>query len=336
MRVPYASAADAYFAAGFSPLPAHNKTLLVTGVSGYAGMATIEQIRRWVDEYASNNIVLRLPKDVVALDVDAYKGDLERLALLEQALGKLPTSWNADSRGGAGGKVLYRVNLPEAKWKSAIGGITTVQHTHRYVLAPPSVNAEVGHQVEWYDGLGGAQIPDEIPTVAELPTLPEVWCMALLQHQELRISPQVTNFGQDLDVFDNAEPCQFMTDLEHSCEEALVAAYDGGLHDTGLSVIGKVLHAATRGHSGVSTVLAHLGKVFIHAGRIRDLSSEWESMFQYALAHVDIEEIEPIDHCLIKLILPNPKPKTRNQSNFDRLRNVGLSVRQVARILERL
>ena len=107
---PYGSAARAYLAAGYSPLP------LPPGVKwpppkGWTGagapMAGLEQVRRWIRSDPAGNIALRLPDGVIGIDLDLYDDPskdhpaAERQAAwreLETRLGQLPESPRATSR----------------------------------------------------------------------------------------------------------------------------------------------------------------------------------------------------------------------------------------------
>jgi Bifunctional DNA primase/polymerase, N-terminal len=125
----YSSAARAYLAAGYSPLP------LPPGVEwpppkGWTGagapMAGLEQVRRWIRSDPAGNIALRLPDGVIGIDLDLYDDPAkdhpaaERQAAwreLEARLGQLPESPRATSRDdGISGICLYRV---PPGWKAA-------------------------------------------------------------------------------------------------------------------------------------------------------------------------------------------------------------------------
>jgi hypothetical protein len=196
-RRPYASAARAYLEAGYSPLP------LPPGVKwpppkGWTGadapMADLDQVLRWAKSDPAGNIVLRLPEDVIGIDLDLYEDPgkdhpaAERLAAWDELvgrLGQLPESPRATSRDdGISGIRLYRV---PAEWKAAgilpgapvcqghplpggrearpgdlVSPGEVIQHHHRYMVAPPSVHPS-GRPYRW---LGG-----NLPAVGDLPSL---------------------------------------------------------------------------------------------------------------------------------------------------------------------
>ena len=339
MHSPYAVAADAYLTAGFSPLPANGKTLIVSGFSGYEGKdVEPHNIARWKDEYPDANILLRLPDNVIGLDIDDYKGNVEDLAKLEEQYGKLPTTFNADSRGGTGGKLLFRVPMRSAKWKSEIGGITVIQRSHRYVLAPPSFNPHSQTFVRWYFGLGGPEILDEVPYVIDLPMLPDNWVNALLITDMLpvRMLKSCVTPDELYEHFNQGEPCPFMQRLHEQCDTTLRTAFQNGLHDAALHVIGKVFSAGRFGHTGVQKVIESLGETFASAPRGRDLESEWLAAVEYVAYRVDINEIDPLDHCTIKLIFPGKtKKEPTHETDLSRLRAAGFSSSQARYMIRR-
>ena len=71
----YASAARTYLAAGYSPLPLPpgQKWPPPKGWTGAgAPMAHPEQVSRWIRSDPGGNIALRLPEDVIGIDLDLY------------------------------------------------------------------------------------------------------------------------------------------------------------------------------------------------------------------------------------------------------------------------
>ena len=193
----YASAARSYLAAGYSPLPLPpgQKWPPPKGWTGAgAPMADLDQVRRWARSDPAGNIALRLPDDVIGIDLDLYPDPskdhpaFERMAAWDAILGQLgplPESPRATSRDdGISGIRLYRVPsgwkgagilpaapvceghpLPggrEARPGDPVSPGEVIQHHHRYMVAPPSVHPS-GRRYRW---LGG-----NLPAVSGLPSL---------------------------------------------------------------------------------------------------------------------------------------------------------------------
>ena len=193
----YASAARSYLAAGYSPLPLPpgQKWPPPKGWTGVgAPMADLEQVRRWARSDPAGNIALRLPDDVIGIDLALYPDPskdhpaVERMAAWDALLGQLgpmPESARATSRDdGISGIRLYRVPsgwkgagilpaapvceghpLPggrEARPGDPVSPGEVIQHHHRYMVAPPSVHPS-GRRYRW---LGG-----NLPAVSGLPSL---------------------------------------------------------------------------------------------------------------------------------------------------------------------
>ncbi len=98
---PYAEAASKYRAAGWlGVLPVGYKPAEKgpppRGYTGHEGTdPTDDQVADWVAKRGDRNVTLRLPKNVVGIDVDAYDGKAggETLDVLESELGSLPETW---------------------------------------------------------------------------------------------------------------------------------------------------------------------------------------------------------------------------------------------------
>jgi bifunctional DNA primase/polymerase-like protein len=193
----YASAAQAYLTAGYSPLPLPpgQKWPPPKGWTGAgAPMADLEQVRRWARSDPAGNIALRLPDDVIGIDLDLYPDPskdhpaAERMAAWDALLsqfGPIPESPRATSRDdGVSGIRLYRVPpgwkgagllpaapvcgghpLPdggEAKPGDPVSPGEVIQHHHRYAVAPPSIHPS-GRRYRWHGG--------NLPAVGDLPYL---------------------------------------------------------------------------------------------------------------------------------------------------------------------
>ena len=94
----YASAARSYLAAGYSPLPLPpgQKWPPPKGWTGAgAPMTDLDQVRQWARSDPAGNIALRLPDDVIGIDLDLYPDPskdhpaVERMAAWDALTGQL-------------------------------------------------------------------------------------------------------------------------------------------------------------------------------------------------------------------------------------------------------
>jgi hypothetical protein len=171
------TAALAYLAAGWHPLelPAGAKGPPPEGRTGYDGTdLTAAEVAglAW-----AGNLGLRMPPDVIGLDVDAYRGGLDSLNDLKERLGPLPlTKISHSDRGDGSGIRFYRVPVGFA-WVAGLPGIDIIQRGHRYAAVAPSVHPD-GRAYAWWDQDEKAPT-DDIPLVEDLPELPWPWIAAL-------------------------------------------------------------------------------------------------------------------------------------------------------------
>ena len=180
---PYGSAARAYFAAGYwpLPLPPRKKASPPEGYTGRNGRRVDPaDVDRWITGNRSGNIGLRLPAGVAGIDVDAYKDDRHKAAWeeLTARCGPLPDApWCSSRNDGISGIRLFRVpedweaagKLPEGGNGVSPGEV--IQSHHRYVVCPPSIHPGTGRAYRWRSG--------SITKVADLPALPKPWLDAL-------------------------------------------------------------------------------------------------------------------------------------------------------------
>lgn len=183
MTGPYAAAADIYWRAGWRgilPLPANKKHDPPKGYTGASGADPYyPEVWEWINGPAgAGNIALRMPSNVIGIDVDDYgdKRGGDTLALAEAAHGALPSTWRSTSRDdGVSGIRLYRI--PEGlAWPCEVGAsIELIQTRHRYCVVWPSIHPE-GRTYRWIspDGLVSTAVPDP----DDLPLLPDSWVQA--------------------------------------------------------------------------------------------------------------------------------------------------------------
>jgi len=186
MSKPYGDAAQAYWRAGWAnPIPVKGKDAPVSGYTGYEGRnVSWPDIQSWLEgEEASHNIALRLPGDIIGIDVDAYDGKVGdiSIAAAEAELGPLPESARSTSRApfAPSGIRFYRVPLnanlrgAEKRFRIRFGDhIDVIRRDHRYAVVWPSIHRDTGWTYRWYSPDGSEC---EIPRPADLPELPPAW-----------------------------------------------------------------------------------------------------------------------------------------------------------------
>lgn len=137
--------------------------------------ATVDeaQIRAWWADMPDASIgVVMEPSNLIALDLDGYHGDLEKLAVLEQTLGALPPTVTQVSGSKEGFHTIFE--SPGFQVRGVIGGI--VVRSKAYIIVAPS-NHKSGNNYEWHEGLS----PDLIAVAA----LPDPWKEALRKTAEV-------------------------------------------------------------------------------------------------------------------------------------------------------
>jgi putative DNA primase/helicase len=296
----YGDAWRPYLAAGYAPLPLppkekHPPPFGWTGGSkaNSGKLPDKGQCETWEKNgfgpWKAGNIALRLPVDVIGIDVDMYEDKEGRasLAAAEERWGPLPVTAMSSSRSDGSGIRLFTVPAGLA-WASEIGsGIEIIRWDHRYAVVFPSVHPN-GAEYLWlasdtlqpYDR-------DWLPGVDELGALPDAWVEGLTngrtewkRREEAELTPdEVTSW---LDARENGTRCAEMTGTVGRGVAAITkGGKHGGLHEAGLTAVWGVLRDAAHGHAGVRDALADLRKAFLDAakkrskGRKAEAQSEW-------------------------------------------------------------
>ncbi|MDQ3485449.1 MAG: AAA family ATPase [Actinomycetota bacterium] len=159
------------------PLPAGRKTPPPDGVTGWRGRYTTPADLERQDWDWSGNLAIRLPPDVIGLDVDVYHGGGGTLDALEARLGPLPkTIWSTSGRDDGSGIGLFRVPVGTV-FVSALPGIELIQASHRYVVCAPSLHPE-GRRYRWFDEAEDDEV-EFPPAPGDLPELPWAWLAEL-------------------------------------------------------------------------------------------------------------------------------------------------------------
>lgn len=195
MTGPYGQAALTYYSRGWTdvfPVGSDTdplaKSPVPVGVTGYeAGPVGWERIKRGtLTRAAIRNLGVRMPRQVIALDVDEYDGHEggATLKAAEAYLGDLPATYRNTARGtGDAGHRFYRtgmgrVAIPGAEeiLAKAYGpNIDILHYGRRYAVVWPSLNPSADlAPYRWYSPAGDV-LDGPPPRVIDLPVLPAAW-----------------------------------------------------------------------------------------------------------------------------------------------------------------
>ena len=309
---PYGLAARLYLQKGWAgvlPLPANEKTPPPTGYTGGGADPTVEQVEAWLaNGHAGGNIALRLPADVLGIDVDAYAGKAgaESLAEAEARFGELPPTWTCTSRSdGVSGIRFFTV--PEGlAWPNTVGpGIETIRRGHRYAVVFPSVHPS-GATYRWLDRDGQVCEP---PRPVDLPELPDAWVIGLTQGAMdtgpvRRVVVTADEGHEALTSWLTPGTC---IRVEQVLSRALVALDGpaGSRHDYTRDYMLRLLSMGQSGHGAVGYAMAQLENAFMDVISVErggsSAQSEWRRMLEGAveimLATEEVEEDCGGEHC---------------------------------------
>lgn len=203
MTGPYAEGALIYYRRGWADVfPVGNdqtpiaKSPVPKGVTGYdAKPIGFERIKlgTQTERYGRRNLGIRMPRQVIGLDVDEYEGHAGAgtLAAAEASLGVLPPTYRNTARGrGDAGHRFYRTGMgriaipgaEEILAKAYGPNIEILHYGRRYAVAWPSLNPDNGMAPYLWYGPDGAVLDGPPPHVIDLPVLPPAW-------QELLTAP---------------------------------------------------------------------------------------------------------------------------------------------------
>lgn len=253
---------------GVLPLPAGKKSPVPTGFTGVmGGWPDSQQIQSWKrGRLKDGNVALRMPRDVIGIDVDNYTKDgvektgLETLKDLEARWGKLPPTYSSGSREPEHGGIRF-FHIPEDVNLPGIAGkdIEIVQFHHRYAVVSPSIHPE-GMTYQWRDMDG--EVIDFIPSPTELPELPDRWLEGL-ESSSFEVSREVDLGGEGVQQWLKAmrksdDPC---SPVQEAFDQALAGldGHAGARHDVTLKSVWRLLGLGAQGHAGAWEALDGLG-----------------------------------------------------------------------------
>jgi len=297
MNGPYRASAWPHAFVGWAPvpLPPNAKKMPPAGYTGRDGRPpTPAEITDWNDSHGNGNIAIVLPVDVVGIDVDAYgdKPGAATLVELQTKYGQLPPTVVITSRtDGISGIRLYRLpkNVDENEFGTGWAGIDVLRHSHRYVVAPPSLHPETGlpYRAHWQET--GEEVAT-IPGAHEIPFLPDAWVPALINAKppgrpHLHAAP---NAYPTPAAVDPHQPCPVMAralaDILHQLTQG------GSRHDVATAGALGLARLADYGHHGGNYALETLRLTYTTAisdrASARDATYEWDGIRDSAAALV--------------------------------------------------
>lgn len=290
----YAAAFALYLAAGWPgvlPVPPEAKWPPPPGFTGDGGAwPSPQQCGTWAAQFPAHSVALRLPENVIALDVDHYddKTGASQLASLEQKLGPLPATWNSTARGDPDGpglsRQLFYLVSPGRYASSAAADIDILQRHHRYAVVWPSAHVKVSSTYQWYRPDGMHAAPGEIPGPGQLPWLPPPWVSYLRANAAAQAhaagdpGAAALLLGQLLDEGSEQFCAPMAITLDRAAGE-LAGTRPGSRHDTTAQHVYHLVQLAVEGHSGLTRCKAALDQRWnaIVADAARD--GEYESLW---------------------------------------------------------
>jgi hypothetical protein len=294
---PFGNNALSYTGRGWPVIPVHpqSKECAVVGYTGRDGKyPTLAEVTAWTDEYSGHNIAIRLPRDIIGIDVDAYDGRLgyETLQEREAELGELPRTYVITSRGGdTSGIRLFRV--PTGKnWKGTAGaGIDVLTWYHRYAVVFPSVHPQTGNEYAWYhEKEDGTFRASECPSYTDdiIPDLPREWQDWLSGGTSAASKVGKLNrsvVDQWIREYGGGQPCAMMNDTTGKYINKLVDAEDklDIAHNSMVEGQRAIVGDGMAGHSGMARELTRLRAAFLDAVCERRERSSAEQEWQRAL-----------------------------------------------------
>jgi hypothetical protein len=331
---PYRDYARAYWDAGWRgvlPLPVHKKKNPPDGYTGALGRwPSFADVLAWAEgSEGDGNIALRLPPNVIGLDVDQYgaKRGAEALAAAENQFGPLPATVISGSRTGPDGVSGIRLfRVPEGlAWPGEYGkDMEIIQYGHRYAVVFPSVHPDTGMAYGWR-GLGG----NDIPQVDAVPLLPDSWVAGITGGALAGEVPGRAGLA-------SRAGRQWLLARAHggpSCRatgHAVTAAYRdlgaGSRHTAAMLATARLVRLTAEGHTGTVDALTAVRSEFLAAcadagrgsnRRPGEAEAEYDSLLDGAINLIaadaaenrDTTGTDPCDNPFIGL-LPAPLPYT--------------------------
>ena len=289
------------------PLPPRSKKSPPTGYTGSDGRTpTYTEIGDWTRSDPHANIAIVLGPDAIGIDVDAYgtKTGAATLAELEALHGQLPATVSITSReDGVSGIRLFRLphDADEATFRTGWAGIDIIRHSHRYIVAPPSIHPDTNAAYRAHNSHTFALLP-KVPPRSELPLLPPAWVAACAKDTTPTPAPALITAGtatpRPTVGADTYAPCKAMSNaLANILEEH--GSNGRARHDVARDGSLSLARLADMGHHGGNYAQDTLGRTHVNAitdrSTYKDAVYQWESMLSSAHAKVAQGPHHPAD-----------------------------------------
>ena len=183
---PYHDQALDYLSLGIGyPIPSVDPFTKFPPLTGWTGkdghIPARDQVEIWRTAYPQSNILLRLAKDVIGIDIDNYddKHGARAIAKAAREHGSPPQTFHSSARGdGISGIYYYRLtgSMNELRLKGDFGAdshVEVIRYSHRYAVVPPSWHQGTAARYEWY--------PEAPLSLNAIPELPWGWYHHLRQ-----------------------------------------------------------------------------------------------------------------------------------------------------------
>jgi P4 family phage/plasmid primase-like protien len=291
---------------GVLPLPHGAKFPPPPGLTGAAGRdLSRDEVAAVVAARPDDNIGLRLPRDVIGLDVDDHDGKsgAATIAALEANLGALPLTYYLTARGSTSTSrtLLYRVSdstsrtllhrvSERRRWGAAGADVDTIQHDHRYTVGPGSIHPN-GARYECYGPDGDVA---ELPDVDDLPHLTPAWCEHLARGATVAAHPAangdaVAAFTAEHGQRRWPQAARGLAGIFHRQREK------GARHDALVATLAQAAREVAAGYYTTADADAVLRPAWdaamADAERWRDTEREYADAWAWAIAQVAEEEV---------------------------------------------
>jgi hypothetical protein len=219
----------------------------------------------------AQNIALRVPEQIIGLDVDNYDGKTGGATLFDCQMlwGELPITYRSTARDdGISGIRLFRIPTG-LSWPGQLpgGGVELIRWDHRYCMCWPSVHPKTLGVYRWFDP-NGAILINVVPSPDALPALPSRWIEGLTRGA-WRHDDKADLKSAALQAFlfglsgAEEEPCPRIRFAAQRLSE-LVRTSDSR-HDIARDGVLNLARLAEEGHPGIVNVLQTVCEAFVLA-----------------------------------------------------------------------